>query len=68
MSLKIQVHGETQNLPETTPLEGWVQSLEIPYRHVAIAINGEVIPRSQWTLTSLTEGDEVQIIHAVGGG
>ena len=37
-------------------------------RRVAVEVNREIVPRSQQIQKTLTEGDYVEIIHAVGGG
>lgn len=35
---------------------------------VAVARNSEVVPRSQWFVTALAEGDDVELVTAVQGG
>ncbi|TVS13330.1 MAG: sulfur carrier protein ThiS [Gammaproteobacteria bacterium] len=35
---------------------------------VAVAVNGEIIPRSRWAETRLAPGDEVDVVGAVQGG
>ncbi|MDQ0075165.1 sulfur carrier protein ThiS [Arthrobacter sp. NPDC093128] len=35
---------------------------------VAVARNSEVVPRSQWYVTALAEGDDVELVTAVQGG
>jgi len=35
---------------------------------IAVAVNGVVVPRSRWTQTTLTAGDDVEIIRATAGG
>ena len=35
---------------------------------LAVARNGAVVPRSQWSKTALEPGDEVEILSAVQGG
>ncbi|HAG60289.1 MAG TPA: thiamine biosynthesis protein ThiS [Arthrobacter bacterium] len=35
---------------------------------VAVAHNAEVVPRSQWFVTALAEGDDVELVTAVQGG
>jgi sulfur carrier protein len=35
---------------------------------VAIAINGEVVPKSEWERVALAEGDRVEVLTAIGGG
>ncbi|MFT6101942.1 MAG: sulfur carrier protein [Candidatus Endobugula sp.] len=35
---------------------------------IALAINGSFVPRSQYAETNINDGDEVDVIQAVGGG
>jgi sulfur carrier protein len=35
---------------------------------VAVAHNSEVVPRSQWFVTALADGDNVELVTAVQGG
>ncbi|TWG94633.1 sulfur carrier protein [Nocardioides sp. J9] len=35
---------------------------------VAVALNGEVLPRAQWPATPLADGDVVEVVTAVQGG
>lgn len=35
---------------------------------VAVAVNEQVVPRSEWNAHWLRDGDAVEIIHAVQGG
>jgi sulfur carrier protein len=37
-------------------------------RGVAVAVDGEVVPRSQWDRTQLAEGQKVEIVGAIQGG
>ena len=37
-------------------------------RGIALALNGEVVPRGRWIETVLSEGDTVEIVGAVQGG
>ena len=37
-------------------------------RGIAVAVNGEVIARSQWDVTEIREGDRVEVLGAIGGG
>lgn len=47
-----------------------LQELDIPpdARGVAVARNGEVVPRAQWATTALQPGDEIDVVGAVQGG
>jgi sulfur carrier protein len=37
-------------------------------RGVAVALNGAVVPRSEWESRKLSPGDDVEIVGAVQGG
>ena len=37
-------------------------------KQVAVAVNGEFVPRSQYTHTHVNNNDEIDIVTAVGGG
>jgi len=37
-------------------------------RGVAVAVNGEVVPRSTWGRATLADGDRIEILTAVQGG
>ena len=37
-------------------------------RGVAVALDGQVVPRGEWASTLLGEGREIEVLHAVQGG
>ncbi|WP_433609235.1 sulfur carrier protein ThiS [Dactylosporangium sp. CA-139114] len=37
-------------------------------RGIAVALNGDVVPRSRWEQTRPAEGDQVEVLTAVQGG
>jgi sulfur carrier protein len=39
-----------------------------PARGVAVALDGEVVPRARWDAVEIREGQRVEIVHAVQGG
>lgn len=45
-----------------------VQHLELVGKRLAIERNGEIVPRSQFEVTALADGDKLEIVGAVGGG
>lgn len=45
-----------------------VASLGIEPRGVAVSLNREIIPRSKWGTTSVTEGANVEVLAAAAGG
>jgi sulfur carrier protein len=37
-------------------------------RGIAVAVDGEVVPRSEWEATAIREGQTVEVLQAVQGG
>jgi sulfur carrier protein len=35
---------------------------------VAVALNGEVVAKSRWSEATLSEGDRIEVLRAIGGG
>lgn len=69
--MRIILNGQPSQLDQLSApasLQDLVAWKQLPAQRIAIAVNGEVVPRSRWDRTTLKEGDSVDIVHAVGGG
>ena len=67
--MKVVVNGETKDLAASVSLAEVVsQTGARGPRGVAVAVNGEVIPKSAWPTVSLSENDRVEVLAAIGGG
>ncbi len=68
--MTVVVNGHAQALPAATSLAALVRSLgrDPSQPGTAVARNGSLIPRRQWDDTMLGDGDEVEVVTAVGGG
>jgi thiamine biosynthesis protein ThiS len=63
------VNGEVVEVAEGATLRDLLPPADPePRRGVAIARNGEVVPRSGWNEVRVEAGDRIEILHAVGGG
>ena len=67
-AIKVIVNGEVRQLTGRPVAPELLTQLGINQKLVAVAINGTVIRRSELSRTLLSEGDEVEIVRAVGGG
>ena len=63
----IRVNGEPQEFTAES-VEELLQRLSIESRGVAVAINGEVVRRSEWTEKRIEDGNAIEIVTAVAGG
>ena len=66
--MRIRVNGEEREVAGGLTVAGLLASLEFPPTGIAVARNMEVVRRSDYAATPLSEGDEVEIVRAVGGG
>ena len=66
--MNIILNGEERALGSAETLSGLVESLGLDVRKVAVERNLEIVPRSAYGATNLTEGDRIEIVHFIGGG
>ena len=66
--ITLTVNGKERRLPGETDLLDYLKSLDIDARLVAVAYNGEVVPRKHYGEVRLRQGDTVEIVRMVGGG
>ena len=68
MLVAIRVNGRAEALPEPATLEGLVDALSLTGQRLAIEHNGQIIPRSVWSVTAIADEDCIEIVKAIGGG
>jgi sulfur carrier protein len=64
----LSINGKQRELNGPQPLLDYLRSLGVNLRHIAVAYNGTVLPRSELAAVTLSAGDEVEIVRVVGGG
>jgi sulfur carrier protein len=66
----ITVNGTEAELPVGACIADVLDALGVEpgRRGVAIAIDGEVVPRTEWDTTSLTADARVEVVQAIQGG
>jgi sulfur carrier protein len=68
--MKVTVNGEARELADGTTVADLVERSGLPNerRGIAVAIDAEVVPRSAWGRTELSEGQSVELLTAIQGG
>jgi thiamine biosynthesis protein ThiS len=66
--VNIHLNGETREFSDGLTVEALIATLALDPTRVAIELNQSVVRRSQWATTILHNGDQVEIVHFVGGG
>ena len=63
----IRVNGVEQSHVEET-VDRLLTRLSIESRGVAVALDGDVVRRSEWTTTQILDGCSVEVVTAAAGG
>ncbi len=66
--MRLIVNGAGRDLPGGTTVADVVRVVTDQRRGLAVAVNGEVVPRGGWTATVLRDGDRVEVLSAAQGG
>lgn len=68
MTIELSVNNESVSLADKTLLSDALQHWGYGESKIAVAINGEFVPRSTYTERELLNGDQIDIVKPVGGG
>ena len=65
--MRVTVNGEQREIASRS-VAALLSELEYEGTHFAIAVNYDVLPKSQWAQTAIKNGDEIEIITPRQGG
>lgn len=67
--MRVTVNGSTTEVQDRATVAAVVAAMsDDEQRAVAVARNGEVVPRSAWEATRLTAGDSLEVLTPTAGG
>ena len=68
--MRVVLNGEQRDLVDGASIRDAVAAAGAPDegRGVAVALDGEVVPRARWDDETLTDGQRVEVVQAVQGG
>ena len=68
--MRVELNGEPATLPDGATVAAAIEASGAPEgrRGVAVAVDGEVVPRGEWESTRLSEGQRVEVLAAIQGG
>ena len=66
--MQIELNGEPHLVADGATVARLLDELDLTGKRLAVEVNEEVIPRSRHAECVLADGDEVEIVHAIGGG
>ncbi len=67
-TMKITVNGKEHTFDSSMQATQLIEKLGVDIRTVAIAVNGEVVPKPTLAEVRVKDGDAIEIVRMVGGG
>lgn len=64
----ITINDQPQQVALNTNLQQIITQFSLPAVGCVFAINNQVVPRSEWASTVLSEGDSISLFQAIAGG
>jgi sulfur carrier protein len=68
MTIPVTVNGSPTDVAEASTVATLVADRSSGHDRVAVALNGDVVPRSRWTATALSPGDRLEVLAPTAGG
>jgi len=68
MKIEIRLNGAIQQLPASLNIVQLLEHFELPKDRVAVERNRAIVPKVQWETIAVNNGDELEVVHFVGGG
>jgi len=66
--MQIFLNGESRELSQNGTISTLLAELDLTNKRLAVEVNLNIVPRSQFDTYQLTEGDKIEIVQAIGGG
>lgn len=67
--MQLTINGNAKQFDSNTmSVADLVNELNIVGKRIAVECNGEIVPKSQYAVVVLKDGDQLEVVGAVGGG
>ena len=66
--IEVRINGENREIPGERSIEELLIDLELKREQVAVEVNREIVRRAEWETRLIRQGDQIEIVHFVGGG
>jgi thiamine biosynthesis protein ThiS len=66
--ITVSINGAARQLPDSTSVAALIEEMGLAGKRIALERNGEIVPRSSYAAQNLADGDQLEVVVAVGGG
>ncbi|MBW3569507.1 MAG: sulfur carrier protein ThiS [Gemmatimonadetes bacterium] len=67
-TITVRVNGDPREIPAGLCVAGLLEHLDLHPRMIVVEHNGEILRREQLEEAAVNEGDQLELVHFVGGG
>jgi sulfur carrier protein len=66
--MNISLNGEKKTVPDNITVIGLLEFLNIQHQRVAVELNMKIVKKDKYGVTSIREGDSLEVVSFMGGG
>ncbi len=66
--MNIILNGESHSVSDDCTVQQLLADMDIVGQRLAVEVNEEIVPKSRHKSFVFSDGDKVEIVHAIGGG
>ena len=67
-TIRVQLNGKERGVQAGLSVRGLIESLDLNPALVVVELNREILSRSRYGDVPVGDGDQVELVHFVGGG
>lgn len=68
MSIQVRLNGKDREVAQDLTVTALLQSLELNPQLIVVELNREILERATYASTPVSDGDQIELVHFVGGG
>lgn len=66
--ISVSINGTVHQFDTAISIAALIEQMQLGNKRIALERNGEIVPRGQFTQQMLADGDNLEVVVAVGGG
>ena len=67
-TIQVRLNGKDREIDSGLSVQELVESLDLNPKLIVVELNGEILSRDSFGEVQVSEGDQVELVHFVGGG
>lgn len=64
----VYLNGKQMEYTQDKSVQAFLEEEGFTIARIAVELNGEILPKTQYGETILQQGDKLEVVHFVGGG